>query len=349
MSQSKIIVPRHRIIIPRMVIRERRAPPPRFGVRLQPQHMRYEVGRYRERLRSGPGGLGRGRIWTPERVGEQHNLVLDVALDNLIVSNAWMNLIKYAVVGTGSTAPNAGDTQLAAELARSYNPAPGYSATPTESFVSDGVYRIEKGVEFSPSEVGGNNLTEWGWSPSGTTNGALVSRELFRDDNNNPITLSLASDQYLRLIYAIQITLAPLTQAITIDITNIGSINGTLRLSSEAATGGMSKAYDYTVLQYLVRGVGVNFGGMSINGPSTYDGKAWGGSITTKGLTYQNPSGRSRQSNQTTFEPSEGNHTWATLVLHTYGKYPGVYVNLDSPFTKDDQHKLIFDPWTISW
>ncbi|MCL0127255.1 hypothetical protein, partial [Klebsiella pneumoniae] len=81
--------------------------------------------------------------------------------------------------------------------------------------------------EFSESEVGNLNLTEWGFSPSGSAGNNLMSRELFRDGNGNPIAITPASDQRLRLIYKTRITLAPVVAVdASINISGIGVRTG---------------------------------------------------------------------------------------------------------------------------
>ena len=354
MSQSEIVVPKRRILIPRMVIRERRAPSPRVGVRLQPQHLRYEVGRYRERLRSGPGGLGRGRIWTPERVGEQHNLLLDQAFD-LIASHGFTGLTAYAVVGTGSSAPSATDTGLAAEFARTNVVPSGSSDQITR--VSDGVWNIQRTREFGASTVGGANLTEWGWAPSGTPNAAdLAVRELFRDSGGTPVTLTLATDQALRLIYTQQVTITPVSAvAASLTLTNLGTLTGNFIVHAESNPGSGPKT-DLDLINTLAQG-----------------GGSVGLGIYRGGLTYYLQYSRTAGSGKSlAFNPytagdrarSVGDLTWAsgeavetiTDIAIGLAYYNTVAFNavleLDSgqEIVKDNLHKLILTGWTIiSW
>jgi len=254
MSQPELIVAGKKIAVARLVLRERRPPPPRFSIKLRPQYLRYEVGSYRERLSSGPGGLGRGRVWVPHRVGEQHNLLLNQAFD-LIASHGFTALTSYAVVGTGSSAPSATDTGLVSELART-NEKPGGSSDEI-SRVSDGVWNIQRVREFSASVVGGANLTEWGWAPSKTRNALdLAVRELFRDSNGEPITLTLADDQNLRLIYTQEVSIAPVTPvAASLAITNLGSLTGNFIVHAYSNAGSGNKT-DLDLINSLARGSG---------------------------------------------------------------------------------------------
>ena len=366
MSQSKIIVPRRRIIIPRMVIRERRAPPPKFGVRLQPQHMRYEVGRYRERLRSGPGGLGRGRIWTPEHVGEQHNLILDGGYD-LPPTYGFTGLAQYAAVGTGSTAPSAGDTALEAEVARTRNIPSGESDQTAHP--STGRYELTRVREFTEAEVGGQNLTEWGWAPAST--GQLFTRELFRDGNGTPVTLTLASDQRLRLIYTYALDMAPTGAspgAFSLNMQNIGTLTGKVFWTGWVYA--INNYYgDLVIADLLVKGEG-----SSSSNPYGFYFSRLTSAVTPGDNVYYpgndflygnnvpvaaySPGSRQRTLSSSlmvdtdTFNGDNYGWGWAAYEYSYGSDYRKVFVALalDNPLTKDNLHKILFDPWTyITW
>ncbi len=355
MLQRKIVVPKRRILIPRMVIRERRAPPPRVGVRLRPQHLRYEVGRYRERLRSGPGGLGRGRVWTPERVGEQHNQILNNAFE-LIATYGFSSLANYAAVGTGSTAPAATDTQLAAELVRTNND-PGGSGI---SRIADAQYQITRVRQFTSAQVGGQNLAEWGWAPTGTANNPdLMTRELFRDSGGTPVTLTLATDQELRLIYSYQVTLGPITQAVSLAITNIGTITGTLALYRYYSIGLTTKDnMDLAAFDRFAKGQALAAFVDNLANPGwTYNSNIanWG-SVTTINASPDPYTAGSRQRvyPSITFQANQANIgiTRYALRLGTgsgAGSDCPIQIWFDTPISKDNLHKLIFDPWTLTW
>jgi hypothetical protein len=111
-----------RIVIPRIVVRPILPPPLEIGARIRPQWLHWQVGRYREKLSFGPGGEGKARIWVPEREGEQHNLILNQFYDTLIPQYGFIGSSQYAAVGTGSTAPDPTQTQLANEIGTSSQP-----------------------------------------------------------------------------------------------------------------------------------------------------------------------------------------------------------------------------------
>jgi len=354
MSQPELIVTKRKIAIAHLVLKERRPPPPQLSVQLRPQHLRWEVGRYRDRIRSGPGGLSRARIWTPEHVGEQHNLVLNQAYD-LIAAAGFRGLTNYAVVGTGSTAPSTSDTRLEAELART-NTVPSGSSDQF-SRIADGVWRIERTREFSSAAVGGHNLTEWGWAPGGTVGTAdLAVRELFRDENGNPIALTLAADQALRVIYAIEVSIAPVTaQAASLQITNLGELTGNVIVHAESNPGSGVKT-DLDLIDALAVGggavgLGTTRGGLTYYLPSdrtAYDGKPLA-------FNPYNSGDRARSVQSVTWDTGEAVKTITDIVIGI-SRYSSVAYNfvleLDtgSEIVKDNMHKLILDGWTvISW
>jgi hypothetical protein len=198
------------------------------------------VGRYREKLSFGPGGEGKAKIWVPEREGEQHNLILNQFYDSLIPQYGFVGSSVYAAVGTGSTAPAATQTQLANEIGTSSSPrrtdfVPTGESNEIEALATSGEYNIRRVLEFSEEQVGGLNLTEWGFSPVSSYNGPLMTRELFRDGSGNAVVLTLAEDQRLRLIYQYKVTVSP-TSAQDVSV-NIGGDGPGIRTAKFLLTG----------------------------------------------------------------------------------------------------------------
>lgn len=201
---------------PVIIIRPRRAPPPRVRASIE-GWLRWEL-------------IGRdGRV---RRADEQHNLILDQGLNQIatygfgISSNDFTESFAYFAVGTGSTAADKSDTGLEAEVARTNNTNTGDTITR----VSDGVYDIVRSFEFDFDEANGN-LAEWGVSPSSSAAANLASRELFKDTGGTPAAVTKTSDDKLRGVYTRRITLTP-TAATTssLTITNHGTVPGKYRL-----------------------------------------------------------------------------------------------------------------------
>jgi hypothetical protein len=320
-----------RIIVPRIVVRPILPPPLEIGARVQPQWLHWQVGRYKEKLSFGPGGEGKAKIWVPELEGEQHNLILTQFYDSLIPQYGFIGSSRFAAVGTGSTAPDPSQTQLANEIGTSTSPrrtntVPSGESNEIEALATYGEYNIRRVYEFTEAQVGGLNLTEWGFSPVNIYNGPLMTRELFRDGSGNPVVLTLATDQRLRLIYRYKVTVSPTSpQDVSV---NIGGDGPGIRTAKFLLTGMFStldpfNAYftvdyfgillsssnsvyrqrrgDLVVVDALARGAstgGVGSVGFSSNAaPLTYihTTHTFSTNSNNKGLWYDPPSGRSRR------------------------------------------------------
>jgi len=201
-----------RFYLPKVrVLGERRPPAPKQHVRmLGPQEMFWQIIEGNDVVR--------------EAESPVHNIVLTNSLD-LAASYGFTGQANYAVVGTGSSTPAASQTGLDNEVARTNYLPDGETVTVTRN--ADGDYTFQVVREFTEAEVGGQNLTEWGFSGGGTAGNNLMSRELFRDGSGNPITITLASDQKLRLIYATRFTVGPVTATATdLTISGYGTVSG---------------------------------------------------------------------------------------------------------------------------
>jgi hypothetical protein len=378
-----------RIVIPRITVRPILPPPLEIGARVQPQWLHWQVGRYREKLSFGPGGEGKAKIWVPEKEGEQHNLILTQFYDLLIPQYGFVASSQYAAVGTGSTAPNPSQTQLANEIGTSSSPrrtdsVPTGESNEIEALATYGEYNIRRVYEFTEAQVGGFNLTEWGFSPVNAYNGPLMTRELFRDGLGNPVVLTLDTDQRLRLIYRYKVTVSP-TSPQNVSV-NIGGDGPGIRTAKFLLTGMFSTydppfAYDNVnyygiwlsswdstyrqrrgdliVVDALARGGytgGVGTVGLSIyDAPLTYiHTSELFTANTIKGLSYSSPSGRSRQAS-VLLETTEHVMTIKSVVLsgHLTGRdfTPTGNLVLDDgqEFDKDNLHKLLIAYWQVTW
>jgi hypothetical protein len=374
-----------RIIVPRIVVRPILPPPLEIGAQIRPQWLHWQVGRYREKLSFGPGGEGKAKIWVPEREGEQHNLILNQFYDLLIPQYGFIRSSFFAAVGTGSTAPDPTQTQLVNEIGTSSNPrrtsyTPPNQSSEIDALATYGVYDIRRVLEFSEAQVGGLNLTEWGFSPLGGRNDPLMARELFRDGSGNPVVLTIESDQRLRLIYRYRVTLSP-TSAQDVSV-NIGGNGPGIRTAKFTLTGMYSantsttyegihlspdSAYrrrrgDLLVVDRLTRGGtsgGLGYAGVARDAaPLTYiHSLDFFGTELNKALSYEAPVGRSRRAS-VLFQPTEANITIKSVVLNSnplgHGNLAtGPAVNLvfddGQEFTKDSLHRLFIGYWQVTW
>jgi len=361
-----------------ILVRPLLPPPPQLTARLQPQYLHWQVGRYKERLTSGPGGLGRGKVWVPEREGEQHNLILTQTYDTLIPLYGFLDMVRYAAVGTGSTPPSPSQTGLANEVRRTLNLATGYSYYYIPTRIADGVADILAAREFTEAEVGGQNLTEWGFGPrAATTDSRLAVRELFRDGNGNPIVLTLATDQRLRLLYKMRLTVGPVTpQAVSINIDGIGIRTGKLVMRKDIPVfvdpftkwrepqstdpSYASSFGDIAMLDGFARQA--SFSGPSYGhvifaasgvDPSTYYNST--GSFSNpdaKTIAYQSyvANSRQRKTQPVVWLSSEANVTvYGIAIGQKSTPSPLLLFDPGQQFTKTNLYKLQIGEWTLSW
>ncbi len=347
-----------RIIVPRISVRHLLPPEPEIAVRLQPQHLHWQVGRYKERITSGPGGLGRGQIWILEREGKQHNLILTQTYDSLIPLYGLVDLANFAVVGTGSTAPDPSQTGLVNEVARTNGDTSPPLSEDAEPTPGQAVFTRVR--EFTESQVGGRNLTEWGFSPVGVPGGNLMCRELFRDGSGNPVVLTLAPDQRLRLIYRYSFNYAPAigtAQDVSVNIAGLGVKTAKLFLSRYEADIYIQLGHLY-ILSDLVANRGGNiFYGVQAS-PVTPNPNARPNvpdptrvSVSDLGTTLIT---RGRKINARTFRASEANMTWYGLAFYRRSGWPirGVIFLAFDPgqeFTKDSLYKVVVNEWVLTW
>jgi hypothetical protein len=219
--------------------------------------------------------------------------------------------------------------------------------------------------EFTEAQVGGKNLTEWGFSPVGTAGGNLMCRELFRDGSSSPVVLSLATDQRLRLIYKYRFSYTPhagAPQSASINISGLGTFTGKVFASSyinfysyDMGIGdvallsnwavGLNSLYAYPLSSYFAPSLNAMLASYN---PSPPDVKQLGVSnyqAITRGMKILPVTWGASESNRDIYGPA--------IVRYTYGGYivGGVALAFDSgvSFTKSNLYKLQFDQWTLTW
>lgn len=155
------------------------------------------------------------------RRGKQRNLIMDAGIDfwfnNWTVTNEnsklYQSAKKYMAVGTGTTAPAVSQTTLAAQLGNrnQWIAYPSIAPTGAVPYYCSIVY------EFQEDQVNGD-LTEWGLF-SAAIDGSMWCRELFRDENGDPVVVTKTDTQALRFTYKLYInrTADSSTSVITAD------------------------------------------------------------------------------------------------------------------------------------
>ncbi len=347
-----------RIIIPRIVVRHLLPRGPEFAVRIRPQYLHWQVGRYKEHLIFGPGGLGKKRVWVPEKEGEQHNLILTQTYDSLIPLYGFRLLAEFAAVGTGTTPPSPSQTSLANEVARTGNDTSPPQSDASE--VANGQYLIRRVREFSESQVGGRSLTEWGFGVASAPSNDLMCRELFRDSSGNPITLNIATGQRLRLIYRYLFTYAPAigsSQDVSINIANLGTRTAKLFFSRAASFPEFSRDPHIAILDDWAanRRNKISYGVLGqarTPDPNATPDFVSGTNVLLTGVGTTAIT-RGRRINSRTFESTDANATWYGLLLVGEGVgYDGVLFLAFDPgqqFTKSHGYRVTVNEWTLTW
>jgi hypothetical protein len=309
----------------------------------------------------------------PEKEGEQHNLILTQTYDTLIAQYGFVALGNYAVVGTGSTAPDAAQTGLVNEVARTNadtSPAQSNDAEPTP-----GQAVFTRVREFTEAQVGGRNLTEWGFSPAGVAGNNLMSRELFRDGLGNPVVLTLATDQRLRLIYKYAVSYSPAigtSQDVSVNINGLGTKTGKLFVSKYDGgyAGGLGHIYLLSEWAANIISAGGGAWGLFhsvVDVATTPGSNVPGGSSSNnyQGNSFTNISNvgttlitRGRKINSRTFAATQANITWyGVKVYRFYDSGAGNRVlgnvilafNSGQEFAKSNLYKMLVNEWTLTW
>lgn len=155
------------------------------------------------------------------------NLITDAGLDYLGSTNH--DNLAMCRIGTGNTAPANSDVSLVAQVGTGtttvgLGEANGYDGAGNYLY-----RRVSR--RFNPGTVSGVNLAEVGMAASNDV--SLFSRSLIKDTGGSPTTITLASDEYLDVIYELRVYLPAndQTSSVTID----GAANTvTIRRSTNA-------------------------------------------------------------------------------------------------------------------
>lgn len=166
------------------------------------------------------------------------NLILDQGLDE-IAARAIVSCMEHCAVGTGNSTPANTQTGLDNEIARTDNYLTGIGNSytfRTDTGTTPALITHRRTFDFPEGTLDSStdgDYQEVGFSWSGTTGTNLFSRALIKDEQGNPVAVTVDSDQILRIIYNLQIDCSPAEAGTTptgitdsFDIANIGTING---------------------------------------------------------------------------------------------------------------------------
>jgi hypothetical protein len=283
------------------------------------------------------------------REGVQHNLVLNQARDTLLVTQGMRRLTAYACVGTGSTAPAPAQTALDNEVARTDAVPNGEVEGWTQT--APGVYECKRVKQFGSAAVGNLNLTEWGFSPGAAIGANLAIRELFRDANGNPITLTLSAGQSLRITHKLQVTLGP-----------VAPVNGSINIVGKGVRTGklfIKDSADLTAFEAMLTGEFLAFTNLIYDDPVQYAGFGAAYQSLNATLDAYVPGSKQRKMQPVTYDQNAANNPiygFAISRLRDFSDYYsspnyGICFKFDpgQEFTKDNLHSLTIDDWTVSW
>lgn len=146
-----------------------------------------------------------------DEIGRRHelpvrpNLITNAGLDDCVLGSSFAAMRNQLRVGTGSTAPDVGDTALVAQAQVSATSGLGASEAFTYVGSLNETRRLTSIVSKRVTMTADRNLTEFGLSRLAASN--LFVRELFRDELGNPITITLLTDKILELVHTLTVDL----------------------------------------------------------------------------------------------------------------------------------------------
>ena len=147
---------------------------------------------------------------------EFKNLIPDAGLEAAGTTKIPGTLNQYCAVGTGSTAPAVDQTQLVAELART-NSTGSVLDVNSQDIAALGYCFVRVSRNFTTAQANGN-LTEIGFF-NAATDGTMLCRQLFLDEEGVPTTITKTSEFQLRITYEFRVypSIADLVYSATIN------------------------------------------------------------------------------------------------------------------------------------
>lgn len=266
------------------------------------------------------------------------NMILDAGLNRLGTGDC----LPYCSVGSGTTAPSAGQTQLSNYIGSVSASSYGSNAATSAPYywARNVTYSFTQGaVTGALSEVG------VGWAAN-----TLFSRALILDVGNNPTTITVLSTDVLTISY--ELRLYPPVSDITGTVVLGGVTYNTIIRASNANSSSYATGIG-NLITFLVTGQG---SWVVYNGALGSVTSVPGGSTGTTSSCIQNAyvNNSLQQTAVLTINPADGNLTGgiSAIVIPTYigASYSfGAYqIGFTPPIPKDNTKTLVLN-FTLSW
>jgi hypothetical protein len=177
------------------------------------------------------------------KLGEQSNLITNSGLDAFAActSERFSEFRNWLGVGTGANVPNATDTGITQHGSRSGSDG-GFGGEETISFViADNLYKAESRIVRVFTASTAANLTEFAFSSN--SSGDISIRELFRDQNQIPITVSVQSGNIIKITHILTLQIPYSAQALSFNISgaNGGTQAGTATWFSDGSQASIAQ------------------------------------------------------------------------------------------------------------
>jgi hypothetical protein len=135
------------------------------------------------------------------------NVITDAAINAWFANDFISSMRTWCAVGTGSTAPAAGQTSLVSEYNTPVTRTNSNGGVgDAEAFVVSGTtgYNYHRRTRvFTETQVNGN-LTEFGFF-SASSGGTMFARQLFKDSMGNPVVITKTALDQLRITHEIRL------------------------------------------------------------------------------------------------------------------------------------------------
>lgn len=270
------------------------------------------------------------------KLAEFDNLITNAGLERLGTGGA----VSFALVGSGSNAPNVNDTAL-----QSFVASQGMTSSSAGAQSSAPYYGWGRYVYRFPAGSATGNLSEVavGWA---STNANIFSRALIKDTNGDPTTITVLSNEFLDVTY--ELRMYPPTTDSTFT-TVIGGITHNCVLRASEVTDGSWAWRPFIVEQ-----------GASFQNPRGNIGLAYDGAL---GAITATPSGSGAGVNVTDQAYSAASLTRAATlsadlnvanfvggidVIYFLTRMGAYQVSFDPPIAKDNTKTLSVNA-AVTW